>query len=89
MEHFKENEYCVFGTGKIMHHNRDYLWNKFGNPADYTPTPFDGENRLPHPDVPPPFSQIGWVDGSFGPFIDLSKRKTKDGKFNYKTLLKT
>ena len=68
------------GTGKILHHNKEELWTHFENPADYSPTPFDGEERWPHPEVPAPFSDIGWVDGSLGPFINLAGRTTPDGK---------
>ncbi|MCX8211923.1 MAG: sulfatase [Lewinella sp.] len=80
MEQFKDAGYNVLGSGKIMHHNQADLWSHFENSADYTPTPFDGEKQLPHPDVPVPFSDIGWVDGSLGPFIDLSDRKSAEGK---------
>jgi len=80
MEYFKRAGYNVMGSGKIMHHNKTEMWTHFENPADYSPTPFDGENRLPHPDVPTPFADIGWVDGSLGPFINLEGRTTKEGK---------
>ena len=80
MEQFKEAGYQVLGSGKIMHHNQPHLWTQFENPADYSPTPFDGEERVPHPDVPAPFAEIGWVDGSLGPFINLEGRTTAEGK---------
>ncbi len=80
MEQFKAAGYQVLGSGKIMHHNRNSMWSHFENPADYSPTPFDGQDRIPHPDVPAPFADIGWVDGSLGPFINLEGRKSKDGK---------
>lgn len=80
MEQFKEAGYNVLGSGKILHHNRGDLWTHFEHPADYTPTPFDGENQLPHPDVPAPFAAIGWVDGSLGPFINLNGRVSAEGK---------
>lgn len=80
MEQFQEAGYNVIGSGKIMHHNQGKLWTHFEHPADYTPTPFDGEKQLPHPDVPPPFADIGWVDGSLGPFIDLKDRVSSEGK---------
>lgn len=80
MEQFKAAGYNVIGSGKIMHHNKADMWTHFENPADYSPTPFDGEMRLPHPDVPAPFSDIGWVDGSLGPFINLEGRTTAAGK---------
>lgn len=80
MEQFKGAGYKVMGSGKIMHHNKEEMWTHFENPADYSPTPFDGEKRLPHPDVPAPFSAIGWVDGSLGPFVNLDGRTTAEGK---------
>lgn len=80
MEQFKEVGYHVMGSGKIMHHNRLEVWSSFENDADYSPTPFDGEKQVPHPDVPAPFSDIGWVDGSLGPFVDLDGRTSSVGK---------
>ncbi|MBX2872174.1 MAG: sulfatase [Saprospiraceae bacterium] len=80
MEYFKAVGYNVFGSGKIMHHNKADMWTHFENPADYSPTPFDGQTRLPHPDVPAPFADIGWVDGSLGPFINLAGRTSEEGK---------
>lgn len=80
MEQFKLHGYHVMGSGKILHHNQDHLWSHFEHPADYSPSPFDGEKRVPHPDVPAPFYDIGWVDGSLGPFINLEGRKSPEGK---------
>ncbi|MFT6806978.1 MAG: arylsulfatase A-like enzyme [Saprospiraceae bacterium] len=80
MEQFKDAGYYVTGSGKLLHHNIDSIWSHFENPADYTPTPYDGVDRLPHPDVPAPFSDIGWVDGSLGPFINLEGRKSAAGR---------
>ena len=80
MEQFKGAGYHVMGTGKILHHNKLDIWTHFENPVDYGPSPFNGIERVPHPDVPAPFSDIGWVDGSLGPFVDFKDRTTKDGK---------
>ncbi|UCF36053.1 MAG: sulfatase, partial [Acidobacteriota bacterium] len=80
MEQFKASGYQVMGTGKILHHNQADIWTSFENPADYGPSPFDGEEQLPHPDVPAPFSNLGWVDGSLGPFINLEGRTSPNGK---------
>lgn len=80
MEQFKDAGYFVTGSGKILHHNIDSIWTHFENPADYTPAPYDGQDRLPHPDVPSPFSDIGWVDGSLGPFINLDGKEGESGK---------
>ncbi len=80
MEHFKAEGYQVIGTGKIMHHNQKDMWTHFENEADYSPSPFDGEKQVPHPDVPKAFANIGWVDGSLGPFVNLEGRTTPDGK---------
>jgi arylsulfatase A-like enzyme len=80
MEQFKVAGYNVMGTGKILHHNKLDIWSHFENAADYGPSPFNGEERVPHPDVPNPFSEIGWVDGSLGPFVNLEGRTTDKGK---------
>lgn len=79
MEQFKATGYKVLGTGKIMHHNKKDMWTHFENPADYGPSPFNGSERVPHPDTPKPFFDIGWVDGSLGPFVDLAVRVGEDG----------
>ena len=80
MEQFKKVGYNVLGTGKVLHHNKREIWTEFGNEADYSPSPFNGEERVPHPDVPFPFSKLGWVDGSLGPFVNLNNRSNEDGK---------
>jgi len=80
MEQFKSAGYQVLGSGKVMHQNKEDMWTSFENPADYGPSPFDGKEQLPHPDVPAPFSDLGWVDGSLGPFVDLTGRTTPGGR---------
>jgi arylsulfatase A-like enzyme len=80
MDLFRANGYHTLGTGKLMHHLKRREWVDYGNPADYGPFVFDGTNRLAHPDVPAPFRDIGWVDGSFGPLINLTGRSFADGK---------
>ena len=79
MDHFRAHGYRTFGTGKLMHHMVRAEWTNFGNLADYGPYAFDGKNKLAHPDVPPPYCDIGAVDGSFGPLISLQGRKTAAG----------
>ena len=80
MGHFKANGYQTLGTGKIFHHYGNKEWTTFGHLSDYGPFPFDGEKDLAHPDVPRPFADIGPIDGSYGPLVDLTGRKTADGK---------
>ncbi len=80
MEHFRANGYHTLGTGKLMHHLDRKQWDEYGNPADYGPFAYDGTDRVAHPDVPQPFSDIGHVDGSFGPLIDFKDRTFSDGK---------
>lgn len=69
MDHFRANGYQTLGTGKLMHHMVRKEWQQYGNPADYGPFPYDGTNKIAHPDVPSPFRDIGPVDGSFGPLV--------------------
>ena len=79
MDHFRANGYRTLGTGKLMHHMVRQEWKQYGNPADYGPFAFAHGEKLAHPDVPGPFREIGPVDGSFGPFVNLSGRQTADG----------
>ncbi len=80
MDHFRANGYTTLGTGKLMHHEVRTEWTQYGNPADYGPFAFDGEQKVAHPDVPAPYRDIGAVDGSFGPFVNVAGRTTLDGK---------
>lgn len=80
MDHFRANGYHTLGTGKLMHHLVPTEWNEYGNPADYGPFPWDGTKQIAHPDVPAPFRDIGAVDGSFGPLINLANKSSPEGK---------
>ena len=80
MHHFRANGYYTLGTGKLMHHEVNSEWDTFVHAADYGPFPTDGEERYAHPDVLPPYSEIGAVDGSFGPLVSLAGRTSKTGK---------
>ena len=70
-EQFRQEGYQTFGTGKVLHHLKKENWDHYENPPDYGPVVWDGKNRLAHPDVPEPFYDIGSVDGSFGPLVNL------------------
>ena len=80
MDHFRANGYRTLGTGKLMHHLVRDEWVEYGNAADYGPFPWDGTKQIAHPDVPAPFSEIGAVDGSFGPLINLDDKRSPEGK---------
>jgi iduronate 2-sulfatase len=71
MECFRENDYHVAGTGKLMHHHYAKTWDEFYKKADYGPFVYDGKERVAHPSVPEPFRSIGPVDGSFAPLSDV------------------
>ena len=94
MEKFKENDYNVIGSGKILHHNKNDLWSEFEHQADYSPIAYLGEwergkKGIAHPSVPKPYRTIkeldglnmagGAIDGSYGPLINLDSIKV-DGK---------
>jgi arylsulfatase A-like enzyme len=79
MDHFRANGYRTLGTGKLMHHMVRQEWKQYGNRADYGPFAFAAGEKVAHPDVPTPFRDIGPVDGSFGPFVNLKNRTTPDG----------
>ena len=76
MDHFRENGYQTLGTGKLMHHMVRQEWKNYGNRADYGPFVFDGQDKLPHPGVPAPYREIGAVDGSYGPLVNLTGKKS-------------
>jgi arylsulfatase A-like enzyme len=80
MDHFRANGYQTLGTGKLMHHMVRQEWEVFGNPSDYGPFAHDGEQKLAHPAVPAPYREIGAVDGSFGPLVNLAESKSPAGK---------
>ncbi|NBS19754.1 MAG: DUF4976 domain-containing protein, partial [Flavobacteriia bacterium] len=79
-EQFRLAGYQTFGTGKILHHLKRENWDHYENPADYGPMVWDGKNRLAHPDVPRPFYDIGAVDGSLGPLVNLEGKTTSAGQ---------
>ena len=78
-EQFRMAGYQTIGTGKVLHHLKRENWDHYENHADYGPMIWDGENRFAHPDVPSPFYDIGAVDGSLGPLINLEGRTNKSG----------
>lgn len=81
MGHFKESGYNVIGTGKLMHHQEGREWSHFENQADYGPYALESGEKVPHPQVPQPMrSDFGWVDGSFGPLIEIEDKDLGDGK---------
>ena len=86
MEKFKEFDYHVIGTGKVLHHNKKAVWSEFKYPADYSPFAYAGDfdpqkKPISHPDVPAPFRTNrvvdglnmggGFIDGSFGPMRNV------------------
>ena len=71
MEYFRENGYHTIGTGKLMHDFKASNWAEFKNKTDYGPFVFDGKNKIAHPSVPKPFSNNGFVDGSFAALSDV------------------
>ena len=80
MDHFRANGYQTLGTGKLMHQMVRNEWDAFGNPSDYGPFVYDGKEKIAHPTVPAPYREIGAVDGSFGPLVNLTEIKSPGGK---------
>lgn len=69
-----------------MHFELQREWNEFGNASDYGPFAFDGTDRVAHPDVKSPYREIGNIDGSFGPLVNLENRPPANGKsFRWQT----
>ena len=88
MEKFKENGYNVVGSGKILHHHKKELWSEYEHRADYGPVIYkgvreSGKRGIAHPDVPEPFSSIGQIDGSYGPFRKLSNLEQTEEQLSW------
>lgn len=79
-EQFRKAGYQTLGTGKVLHHLKTENWDHYENPPDYGPMVWDGNNRLAHPDIPRPFYDIGPVDGSLGPLVNLEGKTTEAGQ---------
>ncbi len=75
-EHFKNNGYNLYGTGKVFHvYGQDNLpgtWTDHGNRLGFYPTPGRGGEKNPrwgHPSMPPPLNNDLWL--SCGPLSDI------------------
>ena len=78
MDHFRANGYHTLGTGKFMHTVVTSEWSEWGHKVDYGPFPFDGTDKIAHPDTPSPLrDDFGAIDGSFGPLINVKGRKVQ------------
>jgi arylsulfatase A-like enzyme len=85
MEHFRDNGYDVYGTGKIFHngHEDNTVWhrpdgfNGLGVKPSFGPFPWDGKSRHPwgamkgtgHSSMPPSMRDNYW--GSFAALSDI------------------
>jgi arylsulfatase A-like enzyme len=70
-EYFRDSGYRTLGTGKLLHHFREGMWEEHGYRPNYGPFAFNGKESVAHPNVPDPFRSIGFVDGGFGPLSDV------------------
>lgn len=75
-EHFRANDYNVYGTGKVFHqYQKDNLpgvWTDHGNRIGFYPTPGKGGENNPrcgHPSMPAPLDKDLWL--SCGPLSDV------------------
>ncbi|MFA5416960.1 MAG: sulfatase-like hydrolase/transferase [Bacteroidales bacterium] len=71
MEMLKENGYNVYGTGKLLHHNKKSVYTKFGLDNYAGPLAYDGVNAAYHPSVPAAYAKIGPLDGTFASLADI------------------
>ena len=98
MEKFKENNYNVIGSGKIMHVNKLDMWTEFEHAADYGPVAYKGKHKkgkrgISHPDVPKPYRVNtvvdglnmagGQIDGSYGPLKNINGQKIDGEKISW------
>lgn len=75
IEHFRDNGYLVFGTGKIFHSvENEKLYDKFGAQIDHGPYPSTGQKgkriiMIPHPSIIKPYGKTAYE--SFAPLSDV------------------
>lgn len=79
---FKENGYYVAGSGKLAHKHEPAPFDDWGANVKHNYGPFvsEGEERVAHPEVPAPYSKIGPIDGSYGPFFTSTESSGKEGE---------
>ena len=49
MEHFRDNGYRTYGSGKLMHHHVRSVWDEFENRANYGPVAWGNARLIPEP----------------------------------------
>jgi iduronate 2-sulfatase len=71
MTYFDDHGYHVAGTGKIMHHPLEAIWDDWGvDVYKYGPLAFDGQNVTGHSSVPPPVRYNAFF-GGIAPLSDV------------------
>lgn len=99
IEHFADNGYLVFGTGKVNHYERAKPgsprdgWTEYGANADYSPFAFNGTDKVPYPDLPFPLNDpmiYDAVDLNFGPLskVPFGGEDGKGWSYANKTLMR-
>ncbi len=78
-EHFHNNGYKVFGTGKVFHNKNSEEFEKFhpdafGVNPSFGPYAFNGSKTAPHPSLPVPYG-LNYSLRSFGPLSDVPSIK--------------
>jgi len=78
MEHFRNNGYKVFGTGKVFHNNqedKEKCYDEYKHGTDFGPWPFNGKDVTHHPSMNYLFEKNEIFRGgrvqTFGPLSDV------------------
>jgi len=84
MQHFTDNGYNTYGTGKVFHNTKEHeenVWTEYGQPADYGPYPQKGNKRLVHPDMPEKYVELtpGLKEFSIAPLSHIPEGNGYDG----------
>lgn len=82
-KHLQDGGYAVYGTGKLLHHNRKSEFTQFGIDNYAGPLAFDGKQPAYHPSVPRPYAEIGPLDGTFGSLADIPNVPPSDDAPGY------
>ncbi|MDG1731256.1 MAG: sulfatase [Algibacter sp.] len=64
-EHFRENGYSTYQTGKVFHRSKKGVWDEMGAVADYGPMAYNGKKAVQHPLCPTEMGVLGALDATF------------------------
>lgn len=67
----RNHGYQAFGTGKLLHNEREIEWTEYGLDHYFGPYAYNGKKTVGHPSVPRPYRDCDKNDGTFAPLADI------------------